>query len=222
MPARRPGPNGRAGSGTVLDRATTPTIKELSNPPMANHPRDRFDDVTPELSRVGAHRAPAKKWHGWVTFGWAALATGILVAAGVVAITVIDSGNSFDDTFSPGPVQTPLVTGTPVAPAVVDGSLLVTVLNGTETEGLAGDVAESLADDGWTIGSRANASDRDVETTTVYYWAAENEGAARGLAESLGAAEVVLSDNFAPAVGEDSAGVAALTAVLGSDYLPPA
>ena len=32
-----------------------------------------------DLQRVGAHRAPKKRGGGWIGFGWAVLATGVLV-----------------------------------------------------------------------------------------------------------------------------------------------
>lgn len=194
---------------------------------MATYPHDRFDDVPTHLERVGAHRAPYRRGRGWRTFGWSALATGVLVAGGAIGISLIDSGNTFEDTAPPVSPAAPtlpepsVAASTPPAP-VIDETLLVTVLNGTNTTGLAAAVADVLAEDGWQIGSRANASERDIATSTVYYWAAENEAAALGLAESLGQAEVMLSESFAPEEGEDPTGVAALTAVIGTDYAPPA
>lgn len=189
---------------------------------MPTHPRDRFDDIPADLQRVGAHRAAGRRGRGWFVFGWALAATLALVAAGVIALTVIGEGIRFEGgTVLPAaesPAATPTTGETPEP--VVDATILVTVLNGTNTTGLAAQVAERLSDDGWNVGSRANASTRDVEETTVYYWDPADEAAALGAARSLGSAQVVLSENFAPEEGEDPAGVARLTIVVGADYAP--
>jgi LytR cell envelope-related transcriptional attenuator len=185
-----------------------------------NYPRDRFDDVPEDLQRVGAHRASGRRGRGWLVFGWAVAATLALVAAGVIALTVIGQDIAFEGgTALPVPgtaTSTPDATPEPV----VDAAILVTVLNGTNTSGLAARVGERLSADGWNVGSRANASTRDIETTTVYYWDPADEAAALGAAESLGEAEVRFSENFAPQEGEDPAGAARLTVVVGSDYAP--
>jgi LytR cell envelope-related transcriptional attenuator len=188
---------------------------------MADYPRDRFDDVPEDLQRVGAHRASGRG-RGWLVFGWAVAATLALVAAGVIALTVIGQGIAFEGgTVLPAQdtaTATPTISATPEP--VVDATILVTVLNGTNTSGLAAQVGERLGADGWNVGSRANASTRDIETTTVYYWDPADEPAALGAARSLGSAEVRLSDNFAPEEGENPAGVARLTVVVGADYAP--
>jgi hypothetical protein len=188
---------------------------------MADYPRDRFDDVPEDLQRVGAHRAAGRRGRGWLVFGWALAATLALVAAGVIALTVIGQDIAFEGTVSPSSrTATPTPTADATPEPVVDAGILVTVLNGTNTTGLAAQVGERLADEGWNVGSRANASTRDVETTTVYYWDPANEAAALGAARSLGSADVRLSQNFAPEEGEDPAGVARLTVVVGADYRP--
>jgi hypothetical protein len=187
---------------------------------MPTYPPDRFDDVPADLQRVGAHRAPRRHRRALWVFGWAALATGILVLAGVIAITVIGNNNDFNGRLAPAPsasVEAEPTTPAPVE-AVIDENVLVTVLNGTGTGGLATRAAELLTEDGWNVGSRANASSTDVETTTVYFWDPVDEGAALGLARSLGTSEVEFSDSFAPTADEDPAVVARLTVVLGADY----
>jgi hypothetical protein len=187
---------------------------------MADYPRDRFDDVPEDLQRVGAHRATGRRGRGWLVFGWALAATLALIAAGVTALTVIGQDIAFEGgTVLPSAetaTTTPTLDVTPEP--VVDATILVTVLNGTNTTGLAAQVGERLAAEGWNVGSRANASTRDVEATTVYYWDPVDEAAALGAAQSLGSAEVRFSQNFAPQEGEDPVGVARLTVVVGSDY----
>jgi hypothetical protein len=114
-------------------------------------------------------------------------------------------------------------TTTPApAPAVVDPAALVTVLNGTSTAGLAARAVEQLAEAGWSQSiAVSNADDDTVETTTVYYQDATQEGAARGLAEALGVGSITLSDEFAIPVDEGEEPILQLVVVLGADYSPP-
>lgn len=187
---------------------------------MPSHAPDRFDDVPGDLSRVGAHRAPRPRHHRFRAFAWAALATGLLVGLGVVGLFVIDDRVSFTDIIpndsaseeAAAPTEPPTV-----APTTVPG-MVVTVLNGTRTSGLSAKAATSIQASGWKIGSRLNASTNDIATTTVYYYDAADEGAARGLVAQLGVGDVQQSEQFRPAQGTPAAQAARLTAVLGADY----
>jgi hypothetical protein len=186
---------------------------------MPSHAPDRFDDVPGDLSRVGAHRAPRPGRHRFRVFAWAALATGLLVGLGVVGLFVIDDRVSFTDIVpSDGASEEAAPTEVPtVAPTTVPG-MIVTVLNGTRTAGLSAKAATSLQTGGWKIGNRANANTTDIATTTVYYYDAADEGAARGLAAELGVGDVEQSEQFRPPQGTAAAQAARLTAVLGADY----
>jgi len=62
---------------------------------MPKYPRDRFDEVPHDLDRVGAHRSEPRRGRGWIVFAWAALATGVLVGAGVVALGVLNDSFQF-------------------------------------------------------------------------------------------------------------------------------
>jgi hypothetical protein len=168
-------------------------------------PRDRFDDVPVDLARVGAHRAPARGT-GFVTFAWAALATGVLVGAGVLGLGVIERGvGATGDTTS--------TTSVSAAPAAtVDPDAAVVVLNATTTSGLAAGAASTAKADGWNVTSTANADTSDVKLSTVYYGSKGEEGAALGLAKSLGIGRTQQSDRF------DVAGESRLTVVLGADF----
>jgi hypothetical protein len=170
---------------------------------MATTPRDRFDQIPPDLARVGAHRAPQKRGRGWVAFGWAALATGVLVAAGVFALTTIESRVA-----NTGP--TAVLSAAPKP--TVDPKMDVVLLNATATNGLAASASTALKQQGWTVGSTANANSTSVKTTTVYYTKAGQAGAAAGLAKSLGISHTALSSQFA-VPGQER-----LTVVLGEDY----
>jgi hypothetical protein len=193
---------------------------------MANFPRDQFDDIPEDLHRVGAHRAPAKKGRGWFAFLWAILATVILVAGGLFALSRLDPRFSLDiPLFQPAETPTPTPTPTPTAEPVTDpvgfstenpelwAALTVSVLNGTPTQGLANVAGDQLAAAGWPDPARANASARDEEATIIYYSSEEYEGVARGMAQLLGVTEVELSEAFPGAT---------ITIVLGADYNPPA
>jgi hypothetical protein len=167
-------------------------------------PRDRFDAIPHGIDRVGAHRAPARRGAGWITFGWAALATVVLVVVGIGAVV------AFNDRLNPAtptPSPEPVVTAAPtVAPDIP-----VLVLNGTTTSGLAAKAQETLVASGVPVGSTANASENNLTETVVYYATPDLEGAARGVAQFLPEADVRLSEQFAQ-LG------APLVVVLGSDY----
>ena len=171
-------------------------------------PRDRFDDVPTDLARVGAHRAPAKRGRGLATFGWAALATGVLVGAGVLGLSVIERGVA-----TTGDGTTTSSSSSVAAPAAtVDPNASVVVLNATKTSGLAASAAAAAKSDGWKVASTANADTQGVKVSTVYYGDKAAQGAALGLAKSLGIGRTQQSDRF------DVQGRTRLTVVLGSDF----
>src|SRR5690554_1330655 len=184
---------------------------------MAKYPKDRFDELPDELLRVGAHRAPASRGRGWIGFGWAALATVMLVVAGIFALSLLN-----DDFRLPffqaeeEPTVAPSPSAEPEAEPTLDAEVPITVLNGTPMSGLATTVGDQLVKSGWKgaalgVGSRANAADRDIDDTVIYYNDPSFEGAARGLVLELGVGEVRLSDDYP---------TSAITVVLGADYRP--
>jgi hypothetical protein len=183
---------------------------------MPRFPEDSFDRLPASASgRVGAHRGPAPRGRGWRVLAWAALATVLLVGAGITHLAVIDNRNQFTDaqngsTSSASPTET--AAPAPVVEPVTDPTKSVTILNGTDLAGLATRVGDAATTAGWTIGSRANASSTDFPTTTVYYADPANEAAALGLAQLLGGVPTELNTSFP---GAD------LTAVLGTDYAGP-
>lgn len=185
---------------------------------MANYPRDQFDELPDHLLRVGAHRGPARKGDRWIAFGWAALATVVLVAAGIYGLSRVDASYSFDFPFAgegtqtPAPPETPEAEVTPVTDptTIVDREIDIAVLNGTTTTGLQTNAATILQAALWTVELAANASADDVEETVVYYSTAENEDVALGIAEALGVGIVRLSDAF-PGTK--------ITVILGTDFV---
>ncbi|MFB2554809.1 LytR C-terminal domain-containing protein [Herbiconiux liangxiaofengii] len=182
---------------------------------MPRFPEDSFDRLPADSGRVGAHRGPVPRGRGWRVLAWAALATALLVAAGVIYLAVIDDRNQFTDVAggsSATAVPTDTATEAPAVTPVTDGTKSVTILNGTDNVGLATRVGDAAAAAGWNIGSRANATSTDFPTTTVYYADAANEAAALGLAQLLGGVPTELNASYP---GAD------LTAVLGTDYAGP-
>ena len=190
---------------------------------MANKPTDRFDSVPDDLLRTGAHRAAPKRGRGWFAFAWAALATGVLVAAGLFGLAVIRGtvdlpfatlSSSASATARPSPTP----SSTPTIEAKIDPTLAITVLNGTKTKGLASSAGNNLVAQGWTgasegIGSRTNASSSDIVKTVVYYGDAAHAAAARAMVLSLKIGEARLSSAYPGSP---------ITVVLGSDYVLPA
>ncbi|GAA2239966.1 LytR C-terminal domain-containing protein [Herbiconiux moechotypicola] len=180
---------------------------------MAQYTHDSFDRLPERPARVGAHRGPRPRGRGWMVFAWAALATVVLVGLGIGYLAVINNNIQFTDAFAGGgaaATATPTPTEEPITP-IVDGTLAVTVLNGTEVAGLAGAVGQVAVGAGWNVATTANASTTDFATTTVFYSDPVNEAAALGLAQTLGGVPTELSTSFD----------AALTVVLGTDYTGP-
>ncbi|MEO5920825.1 MAG: LytR C-terminal domain-containing protein [Pseudolysinimonas sp.] len=187
---------------------------------MANFPQDQFDEVPTELKRVGAHRAPPPRGRGAIAFAWAALATGVLVVAGLYGLSRFDptfqftlpdlgGGNGEDPGVSASPSASsvpPVTDPTTVDPAL---GLTISVLNGSSAEGLQNTAADAIAAAGWPNPARANASARDEPTTVIYYRSTEFEGIALGLAQLLGVGTIQLSDAFLGAP---------VTIVTGEDY----
>jgi hypothetical protein len=186
---------------------------------MADFPQDPFDEVPADLKRVGAHRAPRKKGRGAIAFAWAALATGVLVVAGLYGLSRVNPDISFDlPNFGGGeePVNSPSPSASTVPPVTDPATvpkelnLTISVFNGSSVNGLQNVAGDAIKTAKWPNPARANAATRDIETTTIYYRSAEFEGIARGLLQLLGVqGKVQLSDAFPGAP---------VTIVLGEDY----
>lgn len=181
------------------------------------YPPDRFDELPRDLQRVGAHRAPGRAHHRLVAFGWSALATGLLVGAGVLGLAAFTDSINIDLPFESGVAEAPSDPPVETVAPLLDAAVAITVLNGTTTNGLANQVGDYLVEQGWGgaadgIGSRASATDQAVPATIVYYGDPANEAAARALVETLGIGTVSLSDTYP---------TSPITVVIGADYTPP-
>lgn len=194
--------------------------------PRTIYPKDRFDDLPPDVERIGVHRAENPRLRGGVVVMWSAIATIVLIAIGVFG-TMLATGR-----FSPGGGEQPRppAVEAPAAEAVVDTSYSVLVLNATPEDGLAGDVSDTIVGAGWAAGDiiAGEAGSDDFPTTTVYYPTADDEGAARGLADVLGGADVARNDSYQPTddptTDPDESQARQLVVVIGLDRMtePPA
>lgn len=152
-----------------------------------------------------------------VIFLWAALATVVLIALGIFG-TLVASGKV---TLFPTPAPTP--TPTEVVAPVLDTSYSVLVLNATPETGLATQFRDKIVAAGWSgdIVQAGGAGSTDFPTTTVYYALPSDEAAARGLADVIGGAEVVLSTAYQatddPGTPDDESQAKQLTVVIGID-----
>ncbi|MBM3714493.1 MAG: LytR family transcriptional regulator [Actinobacteria bacterium] len=186
-------------------------------------PRDRFDDLSTDSGRVGAHRAENPGLRGWMVFLWAAVLTVVLIAAGIFG-TLVASGRislgGHDSIAQPTP--TPTVAG------VVDTSFSVVVLNGTGQDGLATQLRDQIVAAGWSGDTvvTGDSDSTDFATTTVYYVRPEDEAAALGLAQAIGGAEIAQNDFLQPAddpnTPDDEAQTRQLVVVIGLDRVPAA
>ncbi|MFL0412354.1 LytR C-terminal domain-containing protein [Microbacterium paludicola] len=169
-------------------------------------PRDRFDDVPRQPARVGAHRAEQPRTPRGVVLMWAALATVILMIAGILGFLVLSQRTG----IVPDPPQ-----AEPTVAPVVDTEYTVLVLNGTSTSGVAEEVAAQLVAAGWEEGSviPSDSSATDFPETTVYYASPEEEAAALGVAQAIGGARTEQSDQYDQLGDEEKE----LTVVVGLD-----
>lgn len=187
---------------------------------MASFPPDQFDDIPTDLARVGAHRAPARRGLGWIRFGWAVLATAVLVVAGLFGLSLMNPNFKLDLPFAGGPSQSagPTFSATPTAEAVTDPTkvdpklnLSISVLNASKSDGAQDKAGDAIKAAGWPDPARANATVRSEKTTVVYYSSSAFEGIARGMVVLLGVGAIQLSDAYPGAP---------VTIVLGDDYTP--
>lgn len=176
------------------------------------HPSDRFDTL-PEPAeggarRVGAHRAEQPRMRRGRIFLWALVATVVLVALGILG-TLWVTGR-----FAAAPPAAVMPTQGPTATPVVDPTYTVLVLNASTDDTLGASVSADVVAAGWSADdvTAGDAGSHDFPTTTVFYAAEDDEGAARGLAQSIGGAEVEFSEAY-----QDGDELKQLVIVIGMD-----
>ncbi|MDO9590813.1 MAG: LytR C-terminal domain-containing protein [Microcella sp.] len=187
---------------------------------MAEFDPDRFDEIPAGLGRVGAHRAPRPKGGIAIAVAWAALASGVLVVAGLWALSLITDQVTFEipgfDTAEPMPTPTDTPSPPPTVDPITDPALAelpagftITVLNGAGVDGLGDTARDLLATPGWPVGTVTSAGQDDLTETVVFYSDPALEGVALGMAVLLGVGETELSDAFPGAP---------ITITLGTDF----
>ncbi|MFN3948755.1 LytR C-terminal domain-containing protein [Microbacterium sp.] len=185
-------------------------------------PRDRFDDLPDATGRIGAHRAEPTRLRGWIVFLWAAIATLVLIIAGIFGTLVLSGRISLgaDD------ASAPTFSASPTTPAVIDTSYTVVVLNGTAEDGLAASLREQVIAAGWADDTveTGNSDTTDFAQTTVYYLRDTDRAAAEGLAQTIGGAQIAQSDFLQPTddpnTPDDESDVKRLVVVIGLDRAP--
>ncbi|MEN9620623.1 MAG: hypothetical protein RL499_816, partial [Actinomycetota bacterium] len=149
----------------------------------------------------------------------------VLVVGGLYGLSLISDRVNFE---LPGlgtaePMPTPTASPSPSAsiepitdPALAElpAGFIITVLNGTEVDGLGATARDLLTAPGWPVGTVTSAAQTDLTETVIYYSDPALEGVAAGMASLLGVGVIELSDAFpgAPitiALGADFAAIAA-------------
>ncbi|MDD7929323.1 LytR C-terminal domain-containing protein [Microbacterium thalli] len=184
--------------------------------PTTTYPKDRFDELPADTARVGAHRAENPRLRAGLLLFWSAVAVLVLIAVGILGTLLISGRLSL---FPSGADSAPAAEAPVEAAPVVDTSYPVLILNATAERGLANSIAETVIAAGWSTESvnAGEAGSQDFATTTIYYPSAEDEGAARGLAEVIGGANLELSDAYPGPVDADGNPGTQLTVVVGLD-----
>ena len=147
---------------------------------------------------VGMHRPKPSRWKNV----WPFLAILVIVPAlGWAAATAL----SRQQTTTPGstptavstapsssasPTAAPTADAPAPAPAEPDHGAVIQVLNGTGTQGYAGQQAQILNQAGYAGTSAANADGWTTQTSTVFYEDPRMEGTAKDIASKLGISSV--------------------------------
>jgi len=185
---------------------------------------DRFDDVERERGYVGLRREQRGRGFWLVPLGVVLGVSVVLTAIGMfmvsradqrlelspeeIAITDPPPEEMVAEDPAPEPEPEPVEAITNPSEEEADG-LTITILNGTDTTGLAARAGNLLDREGWPEQTRTNADEQGVEASLVAYESDDDEGLARGVAEILGIDEVVQTDNYPGA---------RITVLLGADF----
>lgn len=187
---------------------------------------DRFDDVPEEQGYVGLRRLRREPtfWliPAGIVVGLSIVLTGIgffmvhladtrlELSPEEIAITEPAPEEVVEEEPAPEPEPEPEVVEPITNPSEdeVDG-LTITILNGTDTTGLAARAGNLLDREGWPEQTRTNSEESGVESSLVAYESDDDEALARGVAEILGITEIVQTDNYPGA---------RITVLLGSDF----
>jgi hypothetical protein len=150
-------------------------------PPGAGQPRSGIPSRPPGAP---LRQPPRRSWARYALGGVIAAAALAAVAVGVIVLSG-GSGAASRSRSSTNAALTSHRTTTPVT-AIAPASVTVSVLNGTDLQGLAGKVANQLSADGYRQGSKpTNAADQTHTSTIVAYMAPADRRDALVVANSL-------------------------------------
>lgn len=184
---------------------------------------DRFDDIENEPGYIGLRRKQREPTFWLVPLGIVVGVSVVLTAVGMFMVSRADQALELSPeeiaitepppeevAAEPEPEPEPEVAEAITSPSEeqADG-LTITILNGTDTSGLAARAGNLLDREGWPEQTRTNADEKGVEDSLVAYEADDDEGLARGVAEILGISEVVQTENYPGA---------RITVLLGADF----
>ncbi len=192
---------------------------------------DRFDDVPPADTRyVGTHRRERSSLSMFAPIGIGLGSVVVLVLAGLWFVDRSDDYLELDPSELPvvqgeAPPDEPAPETVELNPEVADPNdpvldptqidltgLSLTILNGTDTQGMAARAAERLTAVGWPEPTATNADSTDVAESTVAYIDEADRGIALGIAQLLG----IDSDQVVQTSAYPGARV---TVVLGANYV---
>ncbi|MGN6870489.1 MAG: LytR C-terminal domain-containing protein [Solirubrobacteraceae bacterium] len=150
-------------------------------PPGAGQPRSGVPSRPPGAP---LRQPPRRSWGRYLLGGVIAAVALAAIAVGVIVLSG-GKGSSSQSKSSANAALTSHRTTTPVT-TVQPATVTVSVLNGTDRQGLAGKVADQLATDGYKKGSNpTNAADQTHTSTIVAYMAPADRRDALAVANSL-------------------------------------
>jgi hypothetical protein len=169
-PSRPPGAGQGRPPGAVQGR-----------PPGAGQPRP---GIPSRPAATPLRQPPRRSWGRYVLGGVIAVVALAAIAVGVIVLSSGNGASSASKSAANAALSNHRTT-TPVT-AVQPGAVTVSVLNGTDLQGLAGKVADQLAADGYKKGSNpTNAADQTHTSTIVAYMAPADRRDAVVVANSL-------------------------------------
>ena len=156
----------------------------------SQYPRDEFDRAGEDMP-VGMHRPKPSRWKNV----WPFLAILVIVPAlGWAAATALSRQQTTTPSSTPTAVSTApsssASSSSSAASAEPDHGAVIQVLNGTGTQGYAGQQAQILNQAGYAGTSAANADGWTTQTSTVFYEDPRMEGTAKDSASKLGISSV--------------------------------
>jgi hypothetical protein len=158
-------------------------------------PTDEFDFLEPHGGRHRARRTKRDRAREFTRILVVAAVAGII---GLGGLRIIDSGVQFDGSALP--------TASAAAEVISVG---VTVLDSTDTDGLASSTAQKLVDAGWNVLTADNLNDGLTRETTIVYIASEdNRSDAKKVLKTLGKYSIEVSSSYTDPI----------TVVLASDF----